>query len=290
MKPAEKIAVITDSCCDLPQQYLDQYPIFRVPLVVACGEESYRDHIDITVQEVYRRQKQEDFKTSLPFGRDVDDILDRIAAAGFTHVVVLVIAECLSGEANLFRLTSEDRGDLEIAVFDTKNASLGEGILALQAAQYIQSGMDFATLTALLPRLINDTYAMFSLDTLEYLSRGGRIGRVTALAGSLLQIKPILTFDHDDGVITTAAKVRGRHAVQARLVEMVASLQEAHRGQAYSLIICDGDSPEEGDALQQALVARFPDARQIIRGSIDATLAVHLGPHLLGAGIQFLRD
>ena len=288
MKSAGKIAVITDTCGDLPQEVFKNYPIFCVPLVVACGETSYRDNIDITVEEVYRRQKTETFKTSLPFARDIADTLDAVARQGYTQVIVLVLAECLSGEANLFRLAAQERGDLEIAVFDTKNASLGEGIVALQVADYARGGMPFDRLKKVTARLVEETTALFSLDTLEYLRRGGRIGRVTALAGSLLQIKPILTFDHRDGVISTVAKVRGRKAVQAELIGLVTALAGEHPGRPYNLIVCDGNVPQEGAALERALTDALPRARRVVHGQIDATLAVHLGPNLLGAGIQFL--
>lgn len=290
MEKTGKIAVITDSCCDLPQEYFKEYPIFCVPLVVASGTTSYRDNVDITVEEVYRRQKNENFKTSLPFAQDVNDTLDAVAREGYTQVIVLVIAECLSGEANVFRLAAEERKDLEIAVFDTKNASLGEGIVAMQVAEYAKNGMSFEKLKRIIPRLVNETTALFSLDTLEYLRRGGRIGRVTAMAGTLLQIKPILTFDHKDGVISTVAKVRGRRAVQAELIRIVTNLAEEHKGQPYNLIFCDGGVPEEEAALEKTITGMLPDARHIIRGKIDATLAVHLGPNLLGAGIQFLEE
>ena len=110
-----------------------------------------------------------------------------------------------------------ERTDLDIAVFNTKSASVGVGIQAVQVAQYAAAGMEFEQLKRLTAQLIEDTTAMFSIDTLEYLRRGGRIGQVTAIAGALLQIKPILMFDKE-GVITTAAKIRGRAAVQAKLL------------------------------------------------------------------------
>ena len=83
---------------------------------------------------------------------------------------------------------------------------------------------------------IDDTVVYFSLDTLEYLQRGGRIGRATALAGGLLQIKPILTFDRKDGMISTAAKVRGRRGVQQRLIELATELAAKHPGEEYNLM------------------------------------------------------
>ncbi len=122
---------------------------------------------------------------------------------------------------------------------------------------------------------------------------GGRIGRVTAVAGTLLQIKPILSFD-EGGVIYTPAKVRGRRAVAAKLIELVQGLAAAAGADGehvrYNLVVCDGGCPQEADELQAALTKVLPDSEQIVRGQLDATLAVHLGPNLLGAGIQLLRS
>lgn len=284
-----KIAVLTDSNCDLPQQYFKKYPIFRLPLVISCGGQEYRDGIDITVEEVYRRQPDETFKTSLPMRADIDATLDAIARAGYTQVIVLPLAGALSGTANQLRLIAKERTDLDIAVFDTKSASIGVGIQAVQVAQYAVAGMEFEPLKKLTAQLIEDTTALFSLDTLEYLRRGGRIGRATAVAGALLQIKPILMFDRE-GIITTAAKVRGRNAVQAKLLDLVEKIRaDAPVTPAFNLVVCDGGVPEEGRRLEEQLKKRMPGYHQIIHGSLSATLAVHLGPNLLGAGIQLLR-
>lgn len=288
MQQTEKIAVITDTCCDLPRAIFKQYPIFCVPLVVTCGTESYRDNIDIEVEEIYARQKAEDFKTSLPRPQDIADVYDAVARQGYTHVVVLMIAECLSSANNLMRLAAEEHPELTVRVFDSKSASIGLGALAVQTARYIDEGMSFDVLCTRVERLITDTVVWFSLDTLEYLQRGGRIGRATALAGSLLQIKPVLTFDRADGMISTVAKVRGRRAVQPKLLELAQTLVAAHPGEAYDLVVCDGNVPEEGAALEKALLRALPDARHILHGQIDATLAVHLGPNLLGVGVQFI--
>ena len=220
MEAANKIAIITDTCCDLPQEYLKEYPIFCVPLVVTSGSESYRDNIDITVETIYARQKNENFKTSLPRPQDIEDVYSAIARQGYTHVIVLMIAECLSSANNLMRLAAEEHPELTVKVFDSKSASIGLGALAVQVARYAVRGVAFDPLCELTKRLIDDTVVYFSLDTLEYLQRGGRIGRATALAGGLLQIKPILTFDRKDGMISTAAKVRGRRGVQQRLIDL----------------------------------------------------------------------
>ena len=205
-------------------------------------------------------------------------------------MIVLMIAECLSSANNLMRLAAEEHPELTVKVFDSKSASIGLGALAVQVARYAVRGVAFDPLCELTKRLIDDTVVYFSLDTLEYLQRGGRIGRATALAGGLLQIKPILTFDRKDGMISTAAKVRGRRGVQQRLIELATELAAKHPGEEYNLVVCDGNVPEEGAALEAALTRALPNAHRVLHGKIDATLAVHLGPNLLGVGVQFLNS
>lgn len=141
MEAANKIAIITDTCCDLPQEYLKEYPIFCVPLVVTSGTESYRDNIDITVETIYARQKNENFKTSLPRPQDIEDVYSAIARQGYTHVIVLMIAECLSSANNLMRLAAEEHPELTVKVFDSKSASIGLGALAVQVARYAVRGV-----------------------------------------------------------------------------------------------------------------------------------------------------
>lgn len=292
MATKQRIAVLTDSNCDLPQEYLDKYPIYQLPLVITCGGVEYRDGVNITAAEVYARQKAEDFKTSLPRRDNIDAMLDAIRADGYDQVVVLLLAEVLSGTTNLMRLIAQERTDLDLAVFDTKAAGMGVGMLALQAAQYAARGLPFHVVKRLVAQLIEDTYTFFSINTMEYLQRGGRIGRATAIAGTLLQIKPILCFAKDGGEIYTAAKVRGRRAVIPRLLELVKEIaaREGASRLRYNLMVCDGGAPAEGAALEAAVKKALPGAEQVVHGQLDATLAVHLGPELLGAGIQILRS
>ena len=229
MEAANKIAIITDTCCDLPQEYLKEYPIFCVPLVVTSGTESYRDNINITVETIYARQKNENFKTSLPRPQDIEDVYSAIARQGYTHVIVLMIAECLSSANNLMRLAAEEHPELTVKVFDSKSASIGLGALAVQVARYAVRGVAFDPLCELTKRLIDDTVVYFCAGYAGVpAARRPHWPRHSAGGGVLLQIKPILTFDRKDGMISTAAKVRGRRGVQQRLIELATELAAKH--------------------------------------------------------------
>ena len=284
-----KVAILTDSNCDLAQEYFDKYPLFKLPLIINDGSRSYRDEIEITVEEVQARQKEENFKTSLPRMDDIEHALASIKAAGYEKVIVLILSDALSSASNLLRLTAQGYDGLDIHVFNSKSASIGVGVLALRAAMYATEGMPFKQLLELVEQMIAGNKVFFAINTMEYLQRGGRIGRATAIMGGLLDIKPVLTFDAD-GVIATAAKIRGRKAIQANLVKLVSDYAAQRPDCAYDLVVCDGGAPEEADALEAELKAVLPNIRQVLRGTLSATLTVHLGPYMLGAGIQFLPE
>ena len=284
-----KVAILTDSNCDLAQEYFDKYPLFKLPLIINDGSRSYRDEIEITVEEVQARQKEENFKTSLPRMDDIEHTLANIKSAGYEKVIVLILSDALSSASNLLRLTAQSYDGLDIHVFNSKSASIGVGVLALRAAMYATEGMPFKQLLELVEQMIAGNKVFFAINTMEYLQRGGRIGRATAIMGGLLDIKPVLTFD-SDGVIATAAKIRGRKAIQANLVKLVSDYAAQRPDCAYDLVVCDGGAPEEADALEAELKAVLPNIRQVLRGTLSATLTVHLGPYMLGAGIQFLPE
>lgn len=283
------IAVLTDTNCDLQEPDLQGLPIYVLPLRINDGTTEYRDGIDITVDDVYVRQKKEDFKTSLPSAEDVSEILQRMKADGIRQVIVLLLSDALSSASNLLRLLALETEDLEIEVMDSRSASIGTGVLAWETARLILSGLSFEALKERVAELIRCTQVFFSLDTLEYLKRGGRIGRVTEFVGNLLQIRPVMSFD-DNGVITVAAKVRGRRLVTRCLIDCVRKVASRFPGKPYNLVVCEGGVPEECDRLTEELKKALPDFRGLLRGKLDATLAVHLGPNLLGAGIQILEE
>lgn len=285
MKVSEKIAVITDSCADVPEELVKKYHMFVLPMQIVCPDGEYRDGIDICAEDIYRRQKTEALRSSTPSGADVEDTLEEIKRQGYTKAAAILLAGGLSGTVNHVRLAAEEQEGLEVEVYDSRQASIGIGVIAIQAAEYAADGMGFEELKQKIEQMIAGTKVFFSIDTLEYLKKGGRIGKLTAFAGALLDIKPIMSFD-EDGEIYAAAKVRTRKAVEKRLLQLVEDCRR--EGHSYNLVVADGGAPEEREELEKKLTALFPDYHALYRAKIGAALSVHLGGGLLGAGIQYL--
>lgn len=286
MSMTEKIAVIVDSCGDVPQEFFEKYEhLFLLPMRINCPDGSFRDGIEIGAEDVYRRQKQEHLTSSTPSGEDIEDLFVKIRALGYTKAVVIVLSSGLTSTVNHIRLAAEEFEGVEFAVYDSMSASIGEGAIAIQAAEYVAEGIGFEELKAKTEKLIAGTKVFFSIDTLEFLQKGGRIGKVTAIAGALLDIKPIITLD-EDGELHNIAKVRTHKAVAKRLFQLVQD--HAQDGRAFNLVVADGGIEEDRDALEQHLKDVLPGFHNLFRAKIGGALSIHLGPGLLGAGIQYL--
>lgn len=284
----QKIALLTDSCADIAPELAEKYHIFVVPLRILCADGEYLDGVNIRGTDIYRRLKAGELpQTSLPAAEEIVKLLARIVEEGYDGVIAVMLSGGLSGTFNLLRLVAEEcRGKLEVRAFDSVSGSLGLGMTVLQLAEDIRGGMGWEELTERrVPQLIAGSFPFFSVDTLEYLQKGGRIGKVTATAGMLLQIKPILTFA-EDGQLTSVAKVRGRHQVIDKLVAL--TVQRCGEHKRYNLAVANGGAPAEMALVKEKLTAALPNYDHIWEGEIDGTLSVYIGDGVLGAAVQVL--
>ena len=284
----QKIALLTDSCADLSPRLAAEHHIYIVPLRILCADGEYSDGVDIHSADIYRRLKAGELpQTSLPSAESAGAVLKEIRDAGYDGVIAVMLSSGLSGTYNLVRLIGEEcRGMLPVRVYDSLSGSLGMGMTLLQLAEDIRGGMEWEELTERrVPQLIAGSHPFFSVDTLEYLLKGGRIGKVTATAGTLLQIKPIITFA-PDGQLQSVAKVRGRSQVMDKLVSMAVKACGEHK--RYNLAVANGGAPAEMETVRQRLMTALPDYDHIWEGEIDGTLSVYIGDGVLGAAVQVL--
>lgn len=284
-----KIALLTDSSADLRWESARENNIFFVPLRILCRDGEYLDGVNIGGQDVYRRLHNGELpQTSLPRVEDFSAKLNEIFSLGYDGVIAVMLSSGLSGTYNLARIVAEECREQGYAmrVFDSLSGALGQGMTVLQLAEDIKNGMGWEELTERrAPRLIANTFPFFSVDTLEYLQKGGRIGKISAMAGTMLQIKPIITFA-SDGQLQSVAKVRGRQQVIRKLVESAVEHGSGHR--RYNLAVANGGAPQEMESVRQLLTEALPDYDHIWDGEIDGTLSVYIGDGVLGAAVQVL--
>lgn len=282
----EKIALLVDSGTDVPQDVMERYGIYMIPLQIIYKERTYTDKVDITPEEVYRRLEEEVPSTSLPDGAQIQKVLEKIKEDGYDKLLIVTISSGLSGTYNVLRLIGQEEEGLEVYVLDTKSIGIGAGLQAIRAAELIDSGLTFEALIAQLEKEIVQNKVLFNVGTLEYLQKGGRIGLVTSIIGTALKLNPTISCN-EDGVYYTVAKSRGRKRSIDKLVEIAEEFIGEH--QEFRIAVAQGDAYEEGLQLKAKIEARFPNAKEILFGTISPALVVHTGPGLLGMGIQVIR-
>ncbi len=283
----QKIALLTDSCADIPKALQQKYDIFVVPLKLRFSDGEYADGVDITPAEVYRRLPSEIPKTTLPGGDAVERAFEQIRQSGYTRALAIHLSGGLSGTSNLVRVIGQQQAGLEVAVFDTLSGSLGTGATVLQAARWIEQGWSWEELQRAIPPLMRNTHVFFCVNTLEYLRRGGRIGKISAVTGTLLQIKPIISFAQD-GQLVNVAKIRGRKAAMQKMVQMASA--KVPPDVPFNLAVAHGDAPEELAEIRTIAQQALPGFAHFMEGEIDCTLGAYVGPKLLGVGVQLLGE
>lgn len=279
----KKIAILVDSGTDVPQEIIQKYGMYVIPLQIIYKDRTYTDKVDITPQEVYDRFEEEIPSTSLPDGETISAIFEQIQKDGFEKVLAVTISSGLSGTCNMVRLMSESFPELDTFVLDTKNIGIGSGLQAVYAAELIEQGMDWAELKVILQKEVKKAKVFFNVATLKYLQKGGRIGLVTSVIGTALKLNPIISCN-DDGVYYTVAKTRGRKKSIEKTMELVADIIGNHK--RFSIAVAQGDADEEGQHIFHQMKERFPQAEHLFYGPISPALVVHTGPGLLGIGVQ----
>lgn len=277
----DKTAVMIDSGCDVPKEVRDKLDIYILPLRVMYPEKDYEDDIDIDPQMVYRRFPQEFPNTSTPSMAEVQDLFDRIRADGYERVIAVCISSGLSGTFNTIRLQAAQQEDLDVFCFDSKNISVGSGLLAIWAARQLQKGRSFQEVKRGLENKIGDSKVFFYMDTLTYLKHGGRIGSVSTMVGNALHLKPIISCK-EDGTYYTVGLIRGAKQGKKKLLTEVLKFCSGHR---VWLIVGHGDAETEAQQMRAMLETQVHDKKILFTRQITATLAINTGPGLVGVGI-----
>lgn len=281
----EKIAILTDSGSDVPQEMIDKYPVFVLPLQVNYKDKSYRDGVDIDSKTVLENLKKEVPTTSLPTGDDLVNLVTKIKEQGYTRIIGVILSSGLSGTFNMINLFAKE-SEVPMEVFDTKNIGIGSGLTAIRAAKWVSEGLDYDQVVENIKDSIKNTNVYFVLGTLEYLILGGRIGKVSGFLGSALELKPLITCD-EDGIYTTVSKVRGRNKSIKKLIETAYSYLK--EDQKYLIGVAHANALEEAQAFKEELEKHFKDQATFFLSEISPALGVHTGPGLLGFGISVLK-
>jgi DegV family protein with EDD domain len=281
---ASSTALVTDSSCDVPPDA--RPPNWRVvPIPVSFGAESFDDGVDIDAAGFYERLGRSDRlpTTSQPPTAHLAEVL-RGALETHETAVVLPLSGKMSGTVEGFRAAAREVGEERVLVLESKSVTFALGLLALRLQARLERGCTAAQAEADMAALSDGHRVVFSLETLEYLQRGGRVGRAQAVAGSLLRVRPILQFD--DGEVAPYSRVRGAHRVMPAMREYLEERSSPDR----PLRVALGHTrrPEVVPELQEMIRAARPRASIDLVSEIGPTVGTHAGP---GAyAVAFVHD
>lgn len=270
------VRIVTDSTCDLPAEDIERHAITVVPLTVFFGEEAFLDNVEISAAEFYDRMAAAKTlpRTSQPSVELFQDAYRSLAGDG-VEIVSIHVSSRLSGTLNAASIAREVvKHDVHVDLIDSYNVSLGLGLIVLEAARAAQAGASLAEVVATTRRAMDRVSVHVAVDTLEYLQKGGRIGRARSLLGSVLSIKPIVCVD--DGEVAPFERVRTRAKAIERMFQLASGMPRARE----MFIGCGGD---DGDAraLAERLRPLLPHTEVRI-GYLGPVVGVYTGPNALG--------
>lgn len=276
-----KVRIVTDSTADIPADLRASLGISLVPLNVIFGEESFEDGVTMTPDQFYARLTTAASlpKTSQPSPAVFQQVYERLLAEGDGPIISIHLSSQMSGTYQAAKIASDAlEGAGDITVVDSRSASFGHGMLAAAAAAAAQKGADKEAILTRIVELRAAQRLYFLVDTLEYLQKGGRIGKAAALFGSLLNIKPILSVN-SEGVVYSVDKVRGQKKAMNRILELLqADMTERriHLTLAYST---DRQLAEE----LERLIRQHFEAVSVHYTHLGPVIGAHVGPGTVAA-------
>ena len=281
---AENTAIVLDSTADLPDA-AERFPNWRVvPLYVRFGDESLRDGVDIDPSEFYGRLRGSSVfpTTSQPTPGDFLACYGELAA--FERIFSLHVSARVSGTFASAETAAVDLGDGRVRPIDTETASASIAMLASAIQRRLERGTTDEEIDALVERYLRERGLLFTVDTLEFLQRGGRIGKAAAFAGTLLQVKPILSIR--DGEVEPVKRVRGERKAFAELAVTLET--ETKDDPAYRLAVAHAAAPERAAELEGLVRERRPQAELELVVTLGAVIGAHAGPGTLA--LFWFRD
>lgn len=272
-----KIRIVTDSTADLSQELVERYQIEMVPLTVTINGTSYKDKVDITNETFYQlMQSSEELPTTSQITpAEFAEVYQRIAQEGTEHIISIHLASDLSGTYQSSVLAANMVQDtIAVHNIDSRNATIGMGLIVLSAAKMVESGMELEEILERLQEIVAKTEIYFLLDSLDNLHKGGRIGKASQLVGSLLNIKPILCLK--DGVISAYEKVRGNkgNKAQERLIDIL--IEKIDPDKEVYCVIGYCDNLEHSQHIQERLEGKI-NCSEFVYMQIGSVVGTHIG-------------
>ncbi|HHV75801.1 MAG TPA: DegV family protein [Syntrophothermus lipocalidus] len=273
-----RVKIVTDNCCDLPAELIDRYGIKMVHMLVSFGDRTFQPG-ELSTNSFYEMMAASHVlpTTSQPTMEEMRSVYEECLADG-SEVIAIHLSSGMTGTVQAAEMVRDTLpGRERLTVIDSLKASAGEGLLVLEAARMAESGRARNEIVDEILKLRAKLRCVFTINTLEYLVKGGRVSRAKGLVGSMLDIKPIL-WVNPQGYIEPIDKVRGRKSAIRRLVRMVEEMGRDLKGQTVG--ISHAMCPEDAARFSDVFVNEFK-AGEVIMGEIGPVVGSHVGPGTL---------
>lgn len=270
-----KIAVITDSAANLLPEFIEKHPnLFVLPLMIIIDDVEFKDQIEISAKEVYEKLDTSTVTTSLPSIGDLNALIQKLKEEKYTDILAINISSGLSGTFNAFRLAFQEVEGINIEHYDSLTLAGGLGFIVEYALELIKAKTPLKEIIPLLDKLrFEDSLAIYTVNTLKYLRKGGRIGKVEGTIGDLLHIKPIITVN-EEGVYVTISKALG---VVKSLLRMKLMMVAKFGQEIIDFTIHYGDDLEKAKDLGNKLKEEL-NIRNLVISPLTPVLGIHTGP------------
>jgi len=278
-QPTPRIALVTDSTCDIPAEWIKQYDITVVPLTIIFGDQQYLDGVDLSPKEFYQRLPKETLHptTSQPAPEAFLEAYQRAVANGADEILAITISSAMSGTIESARRAAAE-STIPVHVIDGKNNSMGLGWQVIAAARVRDAGGDLDAMLAATEQVRKDMVYYIALDTIEYLARGGRIAGAARWLNSLLQIKPVIFVHPETGTVGAVMPARShKNAVDGMVREF---FQHINTDRPLHITVLHNDVPEEAQALAER-VQREHSPKELFISIVSPVLGVHTGPRAI---------
>jgi len=272
----KKVKIVTDSTCYLPQDVIEKYGIMVAPLTVRFGETTFKEHVDIDDEELYKRLRKGELPdTTQPSPEDFSSIYKPLIDKGYS-IISIHISSGISGTVNSANAAKEMLGSNDIYIFDSKFTSMGLGYQIMEIARMLyDEKKNLKEVLDEIPNLKNHMNIFFLVGDLFYLARLGRIGKARAVVGSIIKVKPILYFD--DGFVNALEQPRTMKKGKERMIELVKEIINK-KGLKY-MTITWGDNKEEAEEYKEQCEKEFGIKIPLTR--LGPIIGTHVGPDVL---------
>lgn len=276
---SSKTAILTDSTCDIPQSLLAKYHIEIIPQIIVWGDQTYRDRIDLSPTEFYQRLTADPIhpSTTQPSPADFQDTYQKLFSAGADQILVITVSSEMSGTYQLACQIAKEFPK-PIRVIDSKGPTMSLGWQVLAAAQSQARGEDLDQMIKETKQVREKLHQYVYLDTLEYLHKGGRIGTAEMWIGSMLQFKPLVSINHQKGIVEAAGRARTRKNGLAMLWEKFFNSFPAEK--PTHIAVLHGNQPDQAHTLGKRIQEEY-SPQELIINITGPVLGVNTGPGAL---------